>query len=90
LTLKPERIEPDSSNPNYDIRADIWSFGITLVELATGEYPYKQYENDFAVMAAILKNAPPRIEGDNFSDNFKDFVKKWYVVLNRWLASVLQ
>jgi serine/threonine protein kinase len=30
--MSPERIEPsDPSRPDYDIRADIWSLGITLV-----------------------------------------------------------
>lgn len=31
--MSPERIEPsDPSRPDYDIRADIWSLGITLVK----------------------------------------------------------
>ena len=30
--MSPERIEPsDPNRPDYDIRADIWSLGITLV-----------------------------------------------------------
>jgi len=32
--MSPERIEPsDPTRPDYDIRADIWSLGITLVSL---------------------------------------------------------
>jgi serine/threonine protein kinase len=32
--MSPERIEPsDPNRPDYDIRADIWSVGITLVSL---------------------------------------------------------
>ena len=30
--LQPERVEPpDPMNPDYDVRADVWSFGISLV-----------------------------------------------------------
>ena len=32
--MSPERIEPsDPTRPDYDIRADNWSLGITLVSL---------------------------------------------------------
>ena len=71
--MAPERIKLDNSE--YDIRADVWSLGITLVELATGEYPFKNCSNEFAVMTAILENDPPKLEGDQFSHSFKEFVR---------------
>jgi mitogen-activated protein kinase kinase 7 len=72
--MAPERIELES--PDYDIRADVWSLGITLVELATGEYPFKKCTNDFEVMSTILKDEPPKLEGSQFSQNFKEFVRQ--------------
>ncbi len=34
ISSQPERIDPpDPTKPDYDIRADVWSLGISLVEL---------------------------------------------------------
>ena len=73
--MAPERIDVDPKNPVYDIRADVWSLGITLVELATGQYPYKNSTNDFEVMSTILESDAPELKGDQFSDMFKSFIK---------------
>lgn len=57
LYLAPERFE---ENRPYDIRSDVWSFGITLVELATGKYPYTG--NEYHIMKAIQDGDAPRLE----------------------------
>jgi len=70
--MAPERINP-RKDKGYNPTADIWSVGVTLVELATGEYPYPK-EGIFAMLQHIVKGPSPvekdEFTGMNFPANF--------------------
>jgi len=56
--MAPEVLQQEGG---YDYKADIWSFGITAIELAYGEAPYQRL-HPLKVMKIIMEKDPPRID----------------------------
>ncbi|KAG0034219.1 hypothetical protein BGZ81_005758 [Podila clonocystis] len=67
--MAPEVIKEGQT---YDYKADIWSFGITIYEIATGNPPFAD-QDPMRAVTLIPKSRPAQLEGD-WSPAMKEFV----------------
>lgn len=76
--MAPERIKGESQNKlgTYTVSSDVWSLGLSLIEIALGQYPYppETYENVFAQLTAIVHGPSPEMP-ENYSEVARDFVE---------------
>jgi len=73
--MAPERI----CGHEYTIRSDVWSTGISLLELAQNRFPFPSDLGPIELMMYITTGEPPRLEnepGVQWSDDMKDFIKQ--------------
>ncbi|KAG8213720.1 kinase-like domain-containing protein [Butyriboletus roseoflavus] len=99
--MAPERI----SGKEYSIRADVWSTGITLLELVQNRYPFPEDLTSIELLVHITQGEPPQLadEADvRWPDDMKEFVKQTLIVehtlrptpkemlTHPWIASVMK
>lgn len=70
--MSPERIR----NQPYSYMSDIWSFGLVIMECATGRYPFQETLSCIDMAQTILEAQIPELPSRQFSKNFRDFLKQ--------------
>ena len=53
----------------YNCLADIWSFGITILEMAHGHAPFARYP-PMKVLLMTIQNPPPTLEAERGNKHF--------------------
>jgi mitogen-activated protein kinase kinase len=79
--MAPERI----SGKEYTIRSDVWSTGITLLELVQKRFPFPNDVPPIELIMYITQGEPPQLEDEPESNCFwsaemKDFIKQTLIV----------
>ncbi|KAH9726825.1 mitogen-activated protein kinase kinase 9 [Citrus sinensis] len=92
--MSPERLDTEKHGGYNGFAADIWSFGVTMMELYMGYYPFLEpgQEPDFlSLMLAICFREPPSLP-ECSSEKFRDFIRRCLQKddpSKRWTASQL-
>ncbi|KAL1494679.1 hypothetical protein ABEB36_010244 [Hypothenemus hampei] len=80
--MAPEVVTAHNRDPEkgfYDNRCDVWSIGITSIELAEGKAPFEDMHPS-RILFQIVKNPPPKLEKiSNWSESFHDFISECLV-----------
>ncbi|CAM0143239.1 unnamed protein product [Umbelopsis sp. WA50703] len=74
--MSPERI---MGSP-YSVKSDVWSLGITLMELALGRFPFPPDGGSlsiFELLQHIVNEPVPTLPEGKFPAPLQDFVAKW-------------
>lgn len=73
--LAPERLDPSISPADYGTESDVWSYGVTLVELGMLKFPYEYRKHHaFQLFTKIVRDPAPTLPTDRYSAEFCDFV----------------
>ena len=70
--MAPERI--DTVADHYDVSSDVWSFGISMIEVATGKFPYSSWTTPFEQLKQVVFDPAPSLPPGDFSPEFSEFI----------------
>ena len=69
---------PEVYQKNGELKSDVWSLGITVIEMAEGKNPYDGL-SPYEVMHHVFFMSPPTLSSPGWSSDLVDFVSKCLV-----------
>ena len=72
--MAPERIDPTTDADHYYVSSDVWSFGISMIEVATGRFPYTNWNSVFDQLKQVVFDPAPSLPPGDFSPEFSEFI----------------
>ncbi|OCT93260.1 hypothetical protein XELAEV_18016326mg, partial [Xenopus laevis] len=73
----------------YNSKADIWSLGISALEMAEGYYPFSRFPEN-KMMKRVMHGPAPTLLWDKWSDNFRAFIREILQKNAAWRPSAEQ
>ena len=70
---------PEVLDEQTELKSDVWSLGISLIEIAEGKNPYHSCIRMAQVTKVVCFNDPPCLTSSIWSDAFVGFVKRCLV-----------
>lgn len=74
--MSPEVIK----QTGHDVKADIWSIGATVIEMASAKHPWPAFTNNISVMFQIATTTTTPPIPDHLSPVAHDFLAKCFII----------
>ncbi|KAG9391618.1 Protein kinase domain [Carpediemonas membranifera] len=71
----PQFMAPEMQIGIYDERVDVYAFGMCVLEMATGEIPYRECENVSQLYAKVSQSIPPESLATVTDATVRDFIQ---------------
>lgn len=84
--MSPEVIK----QAGYGRSSDIWSFGATLIEMATGKPPWSEYTNNLATLFHVATSNTPPVTPSHLSPPCKELIESCLVCDPEQRATAVQ
>lgn len=56
----PEYMAPEMYSGEYGPKVDVYAFGMSVLEMMTGEYPFQEYNSVTRIYKAVMKGIKPK------------------------------